>query len=237
MRIAVLSTETPHHAFFVREIAAGRADVTTFDEQRRVVAPFPTAHPFEEERDRRERDAWFGGEDRRMADFSSVRRFRSMNDDDAIAALRAFRPDLTVSVGVGRLSGAFIAACPGALVNLHGGDPEDYRGLDSHLWAIYHRDFGSLVTTLHAVNETLDDGPVIAAAAVPLRRGMALADLRRANTEVAVGLTLDAVAALERDGRLFARPQRRIGRYYSFMPAELKEGCRRAFERHCEKLT
>lgn len=236
MRIAILSTETPHHAYFVREIAAAWPDVETFEETRRLEPPFPTAHAFEAARDERERRAWFGGADRRMTDFAPVRRYASMNDPDAMAAVADFRPDLTVAVGVGRLSAAFIAACPGALLNLHGGDPESYRGLDSHLWAIYHGDFGALSTALHVVNSRLDDGDVVAMAPVPLWRGMKIADLRRANTEIAARLALDAAGRIAEAGGVFARPQRRRGRYYSFMPAVLKEGCVRRFERYAGAL-
>ena len=46
-------------------------------------------------------------------------------------------------------------------INLHGGDPEKYRGLDSHLWSIYHEDWASLVSTLHVVSKDLDAGDSI----------------------------------------------------------------------------
>ena len=32
---------------------------------------------------------------------------------------------------------------------------QKYRGLDSHYWSIYHKDFESLVTTLHRVTPIL----------------------------------------------------------------------------------
>ena len=44
---------------------------------------------------------------------------------------------------------------------MHGGDPEYYRGLDSFLWAIYHKDFNKFYVTLHNVNNTFDSGGVI----------------------------------------------------------------------------
>ena len=47
------------------------------------------------------------------------------------------------------------------IFNLHGGDPEKYRGLDSHYWSIYHNDFKSLITTLHKVRPILDTGEIV----------------------------------------------------------------------------
>ena len=44
--------------------------------------------------------------------------------------------------------------------NFHGANPEKYRGLDSQLWALWHRDYGELKTCLHQLNETLDDGDI-----------------------------------------------------------------------------
>ncbi len=122
------------------------------------------------------------------------------------------------------------------MLNLHGGDPENYRGLDSHLWAIYHRDFEALVTTLHFVTSELDDGDIVGQMRVPLRSGMALHQLRAANTEVCVELTVSALEALRSRGVLDARRQLRCGRYYSFMPTPLKELCNRRFATHTSRL-
>jgi len=244
MRLAVLTTETSHHAHFVREIAAwahgaGPAGgLRVFLETRGAAAPFPTAHPFEAERDAFEAAAWFGGRPARCADFAETVAVGRMNDADAVAALAGFRPDAAVVFGTGRLAPAVIAAAgEGRIVNLHGGDPEAYRGLDTHLWAVYHGDFGGLSTTLHHLNPELDDGPVIANLPVPLHRGMALHELRRANTEVCVRLVRQALEAFLAEGRFAARPQRAAGRYYSFMPAVLKELCVGRFARYTARLT
>ncbi len=150
--------------------------------------------------------------------------------------MAATKPDALVVFGTGRLGEAVIGLSPDAAVNLHGGDPEDYRGLDTHLWAIYHGDFPSLVTTLHRLAPTLDSGEIIQSLPLPLERGMALHELRRVNTEICLRLTLAALDDFKRRGRFVGRQQRRIGRYYSFMPAVLKPLCVERFARHTERL-
>jgi methionyl-tRNA formyltransferase len=236
MKIALLTTQTPHHAFFVREIAARFEAVHVFAERRSLKAPFETSHPFETERDSFERDCWFEGADPQLDVFAPVTTFDTMNGVDAIRALANWRADIAIVFGTGRLSVAVLENGPQCFLNLHGGDPEEYRGLDTHLWAIYHGDFDGLVTTLHTLNPAIDDGDICLQEDVRLSAGMALRALRRANTETCVRLTLAALAAFREQGAVPTRKQRRKGRYYSFMPSPLKDICRRKFNNYTKAL-
>ena len=47
------------------------------------------------------------------------------------------------------------------IFNFHGGNPEKFRGLDSHYWAIYHKDFKSLEVCLHSAKQKLDTGGIL----------------------------------------------------------------------------
>lgn len=236
MIIVILTTETPHHIAFVRAIARAFPDCHVLDEQRRVAPRFAVHHPFEDARDAFERVRWFDGVPIGFSTFARTTVVGSVNDADARAVLDEVRPDVILSFGVGKIGTEVIARCPERIVNLHGGDPEEYRGLDSHLWAIYHRDWSALTTTLHFVNEHFDDGGIIQQATVPLRRGMELHELRAANTETCAAITLAALRMYERSGRFSSRPQQRSGRYYSFMPTPLKAMCVEHFARYAATL-
>ena len=233
-RLVVLTTETPHHTRFVAELSRHQTVAAVFCETKIRSAPFPTSHPFESRRDSFEQEAWFGGRPARLADFAQVVSCKTANDAEAVAALRRIAPDAVVVFGTGLLKRPVLEICGENTVNLHGGDPEHYRGLDTHLWAIDHDDFDGLCTTLHTVNEELDDGQIIATLPVPIVRGMQLHELRKANTEVCLRLVLDATAVFADRGTFVSRPQRTKGRYYSFMPAELKEICVQKFQRFTE---
>jgi methionyl-tRNA formyltransferase len=232
MNVAVLTTETSHHCFFVRELARFRAPTLVVAERNGTAPPFETRHPFEEQRDEYERRTWFGGREPHLDDFADTLEVGSANEPAAVERLAAVRPDAVVVFGTGRLKQHVIDVCPGGMVNLHGGDPQRYRGLDTHLWAIYHGDFGGLVTTLHRVNARLDDGAIVARAPVPVPRDMPLFELRGRNTEVCVKLVRSVLASFSGHGAITGRPQRQRGRYYSFMPAVLKEVCRAKFARY-----
>jgi methionyl-tRNA formyltransferase len=236
MRVCILTTETPHHTYFTKALAADGHDVLALVEERVSVPRYEIAHPFEAERDNFERAEWFSGREARIRDFAEARTFTDINLPACLDSLTDFAPDLTVTFGTGRLRAEMIARGGDRLVNLHGGDPEHYRGLDTHLWAVWHKDFGSLATCLHRVAEGLDTGDVFACLPVEVAPGSGLHQLRKANTETCLQLTRMAVCQLQAEGHLTTRPQRQVGRYYSFMPSALKAVCVQQFSRFTARL-
>jgi hypothetical protein len=237
VKLAILTTETPHHVYFLREIAHRFPVARVYRETSTVPAPFETFHSFELERDEYERSMWFDGIQPRLSDFAPTEVVSSLNDSSSVASLAALAPDIVLVFGTGRLKQPVLALQPSFMLNLHGGDPETYRGLDSHLWAIYHRDFGALVTTLHFVTAELDDGDVVGQERIRLTREMRLSQLRAANTGACVTLALAALAAIQSRGVLPGRRQEQRGRYYSFMPAVLKELCCQRFSSYTARLS
>ncbi len=232
MRLLILTTPTLHHLFYVKEMVAADNNATVFLETSPLQAPFPAATGFEIERDRHESEFWFAGHPPSFADLAPTQEFATLDTTEVLAAAQEARPELVLTFGTRRLRPELIAAFPDRLLNLHGGDPEEYRGLDTHLWAIYHNDFGALVTTLHRLTPRLDAGEIVVQAPLHLISAEGLHHLRRINTELCVQLSLTALDMVMRFGNVLSRPQRRKGRYYSFMPGVLKEICDTKFRRH-----
>ena len=236
MRLIVLTTGAVRRRYFVGQLQRRYPIARIFVETRDPKPPFPVAHPLDAARKAAERDAWFDGAPPAFESIAEVERHDSLNAPAAIASMRALRPDVAIVYGTGRLSADVIATCPQGCVNFHNGDPEEYRGLDCHLWPVYHRDFAALRMTLHRIEPELDTGAIVDRRPVPLVPAMPLSELRRAATELATAMALDALAGFARDGVFAARPQVRTGRYYSWMPAVLKDICVRNFERHTNAL-
>ncbi len=230
MRIVVLTTETLHHSYFVRELIASYSIELVVIEGGGMAPPFETHHAFEDQRDAYESATLFGGCPMTIDRLAETLEVESASDAESLDRLRRIHPEVMVVFGTGRLSGAVIELCPDGIVNLHGGDPEHYRGLDSHLWAIYHGQYQHMKVTLHRVNERLDDGEMISRRPLPIHGGMKLHELRRVRTDVCIALSRDALRSFNNDGRFESTPQRQVGRYYSFMPAVLKGICRKKFE-------
>jgi len=232
MKVAVLTTETPHHIYFVRELQKIFGGIIVFSETLSLKAAFDTSHSFEGLRDDFEWNEWFNGRKTGFSEYAKVYSFSSMNEENAIQALKKENPDMVLVFGTGLLKEHLIGVCPNNIYNLHGGDPESYRGLDSHLWAIYHQDFSSLVATLHKLEASLDTGDIVLQAQIPLSQGMGLHMLRAANTQSCVQLAVATIDMCSRYGNVVSRRQRQVGRYYSFMPSTLKSICCKNFEKY-----
>ena len=232
MRTLLLTTDTPHHLSFAWRVAARHPWTAVIVEAPAPPAPFPTRHPFEDERDAVERAELLSLGGATFNELAPTHRVSAVNDDGEL--VRSIGADVAIVFGTGRLVPAIISTVP-TFLNLHGGDPERYRGLDSHLWAIYHRDFDSVVTTLHHVDAELDTGAIVVQTALPLA-GLRLAELRAVNTRACVDLSLAALDLLAAGTELPQRRQRERGRYYSHMPAVLKDRCLTNLDEHVAGL-
>jgi folate-dependent phosphoribosylglycinamide formyltransferase PurN len=235
LKVAILTTEALHHAYFAREIARACDAIAICEKRYAVACPFETHHSFEDEREAYEADRWFDGRKSRISDFVATREVETMNESGALSALQNEKPDFVIVFGTGVLKPFLCEAFAGRIFNLHGGDPENYRGLDTHLWAIYHRDFAGLVTTLHRLDAGLDSGDIVAMGSLPLTKDMKLNGLRAVNSELCVRLTREALGRFAA-GTLTARSQKHAGRYYSAMPAVLKDICVTRFGNYTAKL-
>lgn len=236
MKIVLLTTDTLHHTYFVWKINEVFPLQAIFLETKGVSARFETAHPFESLRDEYEYEILLKNFDGTISDIIDTRSFESMNDNACISALEFLKPDIVIVFGTGKLQMPLIEVASFACLNLHGGNPERYRGLDTHLWAIYHDDFDDLVTTLHHVDADLDTGSIVLQSELTFEYTTQLHQIRAINTKVCVNLSLVALDACQSIGWLPSRKQVGCGRYYSFMPTVLKEECVRKFDRYISKL-
>jgi len=235
-RIVLLTTDTPHHIYYAGELKKRFGLDGIVIETRALKAPFATRHPFEDERDHFEKSALLNGGPRTLESLAESFSSESVNDEKSVAWLHRIKPEFIFVFGTGKVGPSVIQSAQRYCLNLHGGDPEHYRGLDSHLWTIYHKDFDRLMTTLHCVDATLDTGDIVAQARVPLGNTLKLYGLRAANTRLCVQLSLRALEIYQDIGSIPRRRQIQKGRYYSFMPSDLKSECVKTFERFVETL-
>ena len=98
-------------------------------------------------------------------------RKREEHDREIVAALRERNIDLVCLAGYMRiLSGDFINAFRGRILNIHPSLLPSFPGLDAQKQALAHGvKFAGC--TVHFVDETLDGGPIIAQRVVPVREG------------------------------------------------------------------
>lgn len=236
MKVVLLTTDTTHHLYFAWKVRERFPLQAIFLETRSLTPPFETAHAFEERRDDHEKEVLLSSFSSSYSDLAHTMRFASVNDAESVAALNRIKPEVAIVFGCGKLQEPVIESPSTACLNLHGGNPEHYRGLDSHLWSIYHNDFDNLVTTLHDVDAELDTGRIVFQDQLEIRRNTELYQVRAINTRSCVKLAVLALTSLKSGDALPSRKQTQRGRYYSFMPAVLKEVCLKKFEQHVARL-
>ncbi len=101
----------------------------------------------------------------------SCRIVRGVKDQDVFAAVKAFAPDVILSV---RFSFCFppdfLAEARRAAINIHPGRLPDYAGLYPHFHSMLAGE-PSHGCTVHLIDEGIDSGPVLATGDVPIRPG------------------------------------------------------------------
>ncbi len=232
-RLVLLSSDTNHHRSFMHKLRiAGLEFVHTLFETTSVQAPFATGPLFEEDQDRFERERWDGLLSLDGLETSEV---ENINSERALARIKDLKPDLGVVFGTRRLKPELIELFPDGLINVHRGIAREYRGLDSELWAAYHSDWDNIGVTLHKVDNDLDTGAIVEACQMSLQPGMKCHQLRYYTSELAIEMMIRALQTYLA-GELRPTLQSTLGRYYSFIPLELKKIVQKRFDHYCETL-
>ena len=237
MEVALLTTDTLHHRFFIKEISSKISVSGIVSEKPLSASQFPVNHEIDKLRDEIETNKIFIDETTySFSDIAETKEVENINDKGAVSFLKKRCPDIIITFGTGIITEEIIDEFPGRLLNLHGGDPEYYRGLDSHLWSIYHNDYDKLITSLHLLERQLDTGKIISKYPLKINKNTKIEELGYLATVSSVHMVLGALMNFADYGYLSATPQTRLGRYYSWMPAELKHICHKKFLTYCQSL-
>lgn len=150
---------------------------------------------------------------------------RDVNDPSGLAFVRGCSPDLLVSGFFNqRLRDAVTALPRLGAVNIHPGELPAYRGVDPVFHALLAGE-DSLAVTLHRVTPGFDEGPVLAAARLPVE-GSSLAGATAALFARGTGLLLDRLEQIEAGAP--GTPQGDGGSYASWPTAAEVRRFRRA---------
>jgi len=139
-----------------------------------------------------------------------------INGSEAMQTLRAWSPDLLVSVSVNQRIGAeMIAFAPRGVINVHGGLLPKNRGLFPYFWALANGD-EETGATVHWVDAEFDTGPVILQQAMPIEPQDTVFSVALGAAAVGAELTVQAIHLIE-EGRAPRVPQdSSVASYYSW---------------------
>ncbi len=131
------------------------------------------------------------------------------------------KANFVIISGADLIKGRLLKMVKPKALNVHMGIAEKYRGLDSNLWAWYHHDYKSVGVTLHKLNKSLDTGKIFKSQNLKINKKTKIWHLKYFETNLAVKLLMIALNSFGKN-KLNLRKQKKIGRYYSFMPAVIK---------------
>ena len=220
MKISILTTDTIHHTFFVKEINKLSILTDIIVENKKIQTQSLNIH--EKRRNEFELKRWFQSKDNiSISTFSDPMYVENINSKKVVKRLKEFKPNIIIVFGTGMIGDEIISLFQDKLFNIHGGNPEFYRGLDSHYWSIYHNDYSNLVTTIHKVSPEFDRGDIVVKSEFKIWEKMKLHHIRSSNTEQSIMLLNLILKMKEEYDQIFSYRQVLIGRYYSNFPNNL----------------
>ena len=230
MKLAVLTTDTLPHRYFCQQMVSANYAVRAFLEPEPIDPP-GFEFTYAAERDDYEKQLW--GNTPFLCDHQDFD--KTLNAGSAVKAISKFNPDCLIVFGTNKLNDEIIAINPDAIVNIHSGHPEYYRGLDNDLWTCYHKEWNNLTICLHRVRSDLDTGGILKTVQIPLHRDMEIAHLRIAKAQATVTATLDEIDRFDELGKFtFKKQDQRYSRYYGHMPSTLHELTNKRLITFCE---
>jgi methionyl-tRNA formyltransferase len=217
IKIVLLTTKTVHHYYFINQII-NLCELTVIEETKFLKPKFKTFHEYEKKQNQYELKRWFNNKKLKIIENIKIFRVRNINEIKTVKIIEKFEPNLIFSYGVSKISKEVITKIKKKIFNFHGGDINYYRGLDSHLWSLYHKDYNGMKVTLHQVDAKLDTGKILMIKKLNLNKIKELYQLRSITTELCVLIAKNIIKKI----KIYSKKPNKIGRYYSFMPKDLK---------------
>lgn len=227
--IALLTTKTTHHIYFENQIFKKFKKIINISESTFIKPNFKTYASFEKKRDIFEKKFCFSDRDIKFKSKGYV--VKNINDNIVLKILKENDIKYIIVFGTRKINNKLLKRYKNRIFNLHGGNPEEFRGLDSHYWSIYHNDF-NLYSCLHKLNHKLDDGDIVFTKKINLKNNIKIHQLRLENTYCCIQMVLKLISLIKNKKKIPSFKQKKVGRYYSFMPKEIKDIIEKKFQKN-----
>jgi methionyl-tRNA formyltransferase len=232
MRIIFITPLDLHHKFIISKIFNRFKNINIFRDKKKIKPKFSTIFHSKKKQTFYEKRLWL----KKKLKLPKVVVIKDVNKIINIKKIKQLKPEVIVTLGSVKLSSNFLKNFKDTkIVNLHGGNPNCYRGLDSHYWAIYHNDFKNIKVCLHYVSNMLDTGKIIQINNIKLLKNMKLYQLRSKNAEIAAKILLKFLKNIFNKKKIILK-NNNSGRYYSFMPTSIKKIVENKFNNFTKKI-
>jgi peptidoglycan/xylan/chitin deacetylase (PgdA/CDA1 family)/folate-dependent phosphoribosylglycinamide formyltransferase PurN len=139
---------------------------------------------------------------------------RDIHSDEVIARVRAWRPDVGISIGAPILKAPLFSLPPLGTINVHLGRVPDFRGAPPGFWELWYN-APHVGATVHWMDDNLDTGAVLAEGIAPIYTHDTPERVEARARELCVRLFARALRAVV-DGTAVATPQTGAGRTNRF---------------------
>ena len=232
MKIIFLTSLDLHHKFIISRVYKKFKNLIIVNDTKKISPSFENNYKVNKLQRDYEKKIW----SKKKFIIPEAFKIKDANKRLNIEKIKKLKPNLIVTLGAIKLNKNFINNFKKIhIVNLHGGNPNYYRGLDSHYWSIYHNDFGNLKVCIHYIKDKLDTGKIIQIKNIKLFRDMKLYQLRSKNAEVAEKILSSYLSKFCKKKKINSK-ENKSGRYYSFMPSSLKKIVDKKFNNFTKKI-
>lgn len=149
-----------------------------------------------------------------------VEKWGDINSAEALATLQGVAPDLIVSVAAPQIfKKSLIALAPLGSLNIHNSPLPKYRGMMPNFWQMLNGE-QEVGTTIHFINEGIDDGAIILQFMTPILPEESLDSLIRRTKRLGARMMVEAIGSV-RSGRETRLPNAGTeATYFSFPSRE-----------------
>ncbi len=220
-KIHFLTTKTLHHLYFLEKIEKKFKISKILLETNSVLPKFKIGPTYEKKRASFEKKAFFNN---RKTQWPKKNLFlsKNINSKKTLNFLRRDKPDLGIVFGTRKISSKIIKCFKNGLINIHRGKIDEYRGLDTDLWAIYHNDLKNIFLTVHKVDKELDSGEIFFEKKMNPKKNLKAHMIQYYTTLLAVEGVSKFLKKYTKNKKInFFK--RKKGKYYSFMPYDLRK--------------
>jgi len=221
--ILLLGSDTPHRRFMINKLLDAGHNIESCLFPSNIIKPrFNVDSPWASEEKKELKDLYLRETREDLDRVSTVYCPSSLTLDDPLVSATIGNADFVVVSGADRIGDDILSVIENKSLDVHMGSAEEYRGLDSNLWAWYHRDYKNIGVSLHKLETTLDTGDLFQVERIKITEETKVWELRYLESVLAVALIGKSLKNLVAD-KVIVRNQKRMGRYYSFMPFDIKK--------------
>jgi len=235
IKVILFTTDTLHHKYFAKVIEDNnKIELFIVYEKKKIKPKFKVGEIDSLKQIKFEKKKFF--ENRKIKLKSKIFEVNTVNSKRCINFIKNVKAQVGISFGTGFISTQVINLFKKKIINVHRGDMTKYRGLDSEFWACYHQDFKSIGTTIHFVNKYFDKGKTIFQDKIKINKYLRAYKLRYYTTVIASKNILKIILKVNKLKLKNFKENKIHGRYYSFIPFELKKIAYNNLNRYCQGL-